>query len=74
MDNKILKELFNKPNVVSVGRGHKKIDGVDTGRPCVVVGVTKKVPLFALKSKDVIPLRVGQEETDVIELGKVTLL
>lgn len=76
MDKKILKELLSKPNVVSVGQGYKKVDGVSTGRPCIVVGVKKKVPLSALKAKDIIPIMVGdsQEETDVIEIGEVRLL
>ncbi|MDO9333637.1 MAG: hypothetical protein Q7T57_03840 [Dehalococcoidales bacterium] len=74
MNNKILKELLTKPNVVSVGRGRKKVGGVDTGKPCIVVGVKKKLPLSALKSKDIIPLRIGEEETDVVELGEIRLL
>ena len=76
MNNKIVKELLAKKNVVSVGRGHKKVDGKDTGVPCIVVGVQKKLPLSELKTKDVIPLSVGNEETvtDVIEMGEIRLL
>lgn len=76
MNSKMAKELLAKPGVVSVGRGYKKIDGVSTGEPCIIVGVKKKLPLSALKSKDVIPQKVGssQEITDVVELGDIKLL
>ena len=76
MDNKILKELMAKKGVVSVGRGIKKTGGVSTGRPCIVIGVKKKVPLADLSTEDILPQSVGNEpeETDVVELGEITLL
>jgi len=76
MDSKIFKELLAKKGVVSVGRGHKKVGGVSTGRPCIVIGVTKKVPLADLTVEDIIPQTVGNhaQETDVIEVGDIRLL
>lgn len=76
MDTKILKELLGKKNVVSVGRGHKKVGGVSTGIPCIVVGVTKKLPLADLSAQDIIPKTVGNhpEEVDVVEVGEIKLL
>jgi len=69
-------ELLKKPNVVTVGRGRKRIGGVDTGRLAVVVGVRKKLPLSALSAKDVIPKTIGNPtvETDVIEVKELRLL
>jgi len=76
MDNKIVAELLAKKNVVSVGRGFKRVNGSKTGRPCIIVGVTKKEPLSKLSAKDVIPKVIGNpsEETDVVEVGKIKLL
>ena len=75
MDKQAL-ELLKKKNVVSVGKGRKKAGGVDTGRPCIVVGVTKKLPLSSLDVKDVIPRTLDNPsvETDVIEVGTIQLL
>ena len=76
MDSKIFKELLAKKGVVSVGRGHKKVGGVSTGRPCIVLGVTRKLPLADLSTQDIIPRVVGNsgEETDIVELGEIKLL
>ena len=76
MDDKILRGLLMKKNVVSVGKGHKKVGGVDTGRPCIVIGVKKKLPLADLTTEDIIPQTIGNhpQETDVVELGEITLL
>lgn len=64
--------LFSKPNVVLVdvsGKTNKITRGVDTGRPAIVVGVVKKLPIAALAVEDVIPMQVDGVETDVIEAG-----
>lgn len=76
MDTKILKELMGKKNVVSVGKGHKRIGGKDTGRPCIVIGVKKKLPPADLSAEDIIPRKIGNsvEETDVVEVGEIKLL
>ncbi len=76
MDTKIVKELLGKKNVVSIGRGHKKVGGKDTGKPCIIIGVTKKLPLADLTAQDIIPKTVGNhpQETDVVEVGEIKLL
>ncbi len=76
MDTKILKELLGRKNVVSVGRGHKKVGGKDTGRPCIVIGVTKKLSPADLTAEDIIPQTIGNhpQETDVVEVGEIKLL
>jgi len=72
--DEITKWLFTKPNVVLVGKGHKIVRGEDTGRDAIVVGVIKKLPLHALKIEDVIPAKVDDKETDVIEAGVIRAL
>jgi len=74
MNKVIVKKLTQKENVVSVGIGKKIKGGVDTGRRAIVVGVKKKVPKEVLKRKDVIPTRVKGQETDVVEVGEISLL
>ena len=68
------RELLLKQNVVMVGPGTKIVGGVDTGRPAVVVGVSKKVPWNTLAVEDIIPRSIGGEETDVVEVGEINLL
>lgn len=63
------KSLLSKKNVVSCGVGRKYIDGEDTGRLCVVVGVSRKVVLQTLSSEDRIPIFVDGCRTDVVEIG-----
>jgi hypothetical protein len=75
MDAKTLRGLLAKKNVVSVGKGRKRVGGKDTGRNCIVIGVTKKVPPANLTAQNIIPKIVGSgEETDVVELGEIKLL
>ena len=72
--DKRTREILKKRNVVSVGIGKKVVDGKDTGRVAVVVGVIKKVPLSKLKPKDVVPKTVEGRETDVVEIGEIKAL
>ena len=67
----ITKWLFQKPNVILVGKGHKIVKGVDTGRDAIVVGVVKKIPMHALRAEDIIPSIIDNKETDVIETGVI---
>jgi hypothetical protein len=62
-----MKEFLPKKNVIIVKKGTKIINGKDTGRPCLIIGVSKKVSKKQLKSEDLIPqiTRDGQV-TDVI--------
>jgi len=74
MNNKTARELLKKKNVVSVGRGTKKVGGSETNRGAIVIGVRKKVPVEHLKPQDLIPMAVDGDETDVIEVGDIKLL
>lgn len=67
-------DLFKKPNVVLVGRGHKIVNGVDTGRDAIVIGVSHKVPLAVLRKHEIIPSNIKGIETDVIEVGEIRAL
>jgi len=69
-----MNKLLKKPNVVAVGKGHKLISGVDTGRNAIVVCVTHKVPINALRKSQIIPLKYRGIETDVIETGEIRAL
>lgn len=72
-------DLFKKPNVVLVGKGHKIVKGVDTGRDAIVVGVTHKIAIkdfkkAGLRKQDAIPSNIKGIETDVIEVGEIRAL
>ncbi len=68
------KSLLAKRNVVSCGLGMKKVDGQDTGEPCIIIGVQQKIAKGNLKKKDIIPKEIDGIKTDVIELGKIKAL
>jgi len=64
--------LFGKPNVRTCGVGFKESGGVVTDEPCVVVGVTKKVPKAQLTAQELLPKVLSQDvKTDVIEVGLI---
>jgi hypothetical protein len=64
--------LFGKPNVVACGVGFKESQGVITDEPCVVVGVTKKVPQAQLTAQALVPKALSQDvKTDVVEVGQI---
>ncbi len=71
---KVGQELMKYPNVVSVGVGYKQIKGVKTDQLCIVVGVTKKLPLADLLPEAVIPLEMLGVKTDVVEVGEIRAL
>lgn len=77
-ENKILnicrndyKYFLSKDNVVGVGLGYKIKSGFNTFRKCIKVFVTKKVPEAQLYSGDIIPEVYMQNETDVVESGRI---
>lgn len=77
--NEVTRKLFEKPNVVLVGKGKKITKGVNTGRDCIVVGVVKKMAIEAMNKEDIIPSRVFMGslkgiETDVVEVGVIRAL
>ena len=64
--------LFGKPNVQTCGVGFKESGGIVTDEPCVVVGVTKKVPQARLTAQALVPKVLSQDvKTDVIEVGQI---
>jgi len=67
-------ELLKKRNVVAVGFGKKKVQGLTTEKPAMVVSVKKKVPLEALAKEDIVPATINGQATDVVEVGgEITL-
>jgi len=67
-------KLLKLPNVVGVGVGIKKVGKEATGRLSLVVFVEKKVPARELRRDQVVPLKIDDLETDVIETGKFRFL
>jgi hypothetical protein len=64
--------LFGKPNVVALGVGFKESGGVVTEEPCVMVGVTKKMPRVQLTEQEMVPKKLQRDvRTDVVEVGRV---
>lgn len=66
--------LMNKTNVVGVGVGYKIKDGKDTGVPSIIVFVEKKIPKKDLVRSQIIPEKLEETYTDVIETGEIRLL
>jgi len=64
--------IMGKPNVVVAYAGTKIVDGVDTGEPCVVVGVKNKVNKEDLSEEDLIPSVLPDGViTDIIEFPEI---
>ncbi|MEM1557967.1 MAG: hypothetical protein QXT26_05675 [Thermoproteota archaeon] len=68
--------LDKKANVVgySMKLQKKIVSGKETDTLCIRIYVEKKLPVEALRSKDVIPREVEGVPTDVVEIGKVKAL
>jgi len=66
--------LRRLPNVEIVMVGKKMVKGVQTDEDAVIVGVTKKKHLRELSANELVPLRLGDVKTDVIEVGKIEFL
>ncbi|HET9324043.1 MAG TPA: hypothetical protein VFO03_09205 [Gaiellaceae bacterium] len=56
-------------NVVGVGSGVKWKDGEATGEPAVLILVSNKVGKEDLAKEDLVPTKVGDVKTDVLEIG-----
>lgn len=63
------KLLLSYPNVVGVGIGYKKVNGVPTSELSVVVSVNKKLNKLGLLDGDIIPSSIDGVSTDVLETG-----
>lgn len=72
--NKILKwirevDIKTLPyNVLSIGWGPKKRNGIETGECCIIFTVLEKIPLDDLKPEEIIPKELEISEED---LGKI---
>ncbi|GAB6138906.1 chymotrypsin family serine protease [Halanaerobaculum tunisiense] len=72
--NEYKQEIFSLENVVGVGRGYKEVNGQQTDQECIKVLVEKKVASEELDNGHLVPQSLGEQETDVIEVGQVELL
>lgn len=70
----LFRELAGLDNVVGVGRGYKLVRGEVTGQPATVVLVRKKYPRGDLRRAAIVPKRIGDTVSDVIEVGDIRLL
>ena len=61
--------LLQRKNVVACGVGFKESEGQITNEPCVIVGVSHKVPKAQLTPDDLVPQMVGSVKTDVQPVG-----
>ena len=68
------KKILDMDNVVGVGVGYKKKGGEPTEEEAVVIFVNKKVTKGNLRSHQVIPDKIEDTKTDVIEIGEMKLL
>lgn len=68
------RKLLSKDNVVGVGIGKKMIRGEKTDETSIVVFVKKKLDKGDLSANSIVPYKVGDVKTDVIEIGEVRAL
>ena len=61
--------LLVHPDVVGVGVGIKSIENSETGQPCLKIYVAKKLPLSKLDSAQILPNRIDDIATDIVEFG-----
>ncbi|MGM3307994.1 hypothetical protein ACSQ6I_18800 [Anabaena sp. WFMT] len=58
-----------RPNVVGLGVGVKWRNGQPTGEPALLTLVTHKMPRDELSRADLVPSRLADMQTDVLEIG-----
>ncbi|MFX1544448.1 MAG: hypothetical protein ACFFCR_15680 [Promethearchaeota archaeon] len=66
--------LLRIANVVGVMTGYKFTGGDNTRKLSIVLLVEKKIKEQDLKTQDLIPREIGNEMTDVLEVGKLRAL
>jgi hypothetical protein len=71
---KVKQRLLMLDNVVGVGVGYKESGLSRTSQPSMIVFVEKKVPKGELRSGHLVPAKLYDLDTDVIEIGRVRLL
>ncbi len=62
-------DLLKKRNVVGVGVGYKRSDGVETDELSIIVSVVLKMPLATLSAVDLVPKTLDGVTTDVVQTG-----
>ncbi len=68
------KDLLKKANVVGVMRGYKIKEEEKTDELSIVCMVEKKIRKEELKKRDLIPTKIKEVTTDVIQVGKIKAL
>lgn len=71
---KYMKKLFLIDNVIGAGIGYKTVRGERTHTKALLVFVKKKLPKEVLKRSQIIPQKIEDVETDVVEVGEIRLL
>ena len=67
-------ELLRKPNVVAVGVGFRTRASQSTTEVCIVVSVSRKLPVAQLKRAEVLPTELEEVPIDVVETGAIRAL
>ncbi|MGM0368936.1 MAG: hypothetical protein ACQEP9_00795 [Bacillota bacterium] len=67
-------KFFELDNVVGVGYGYKQVQNKLTDKESIVVLVEEKLSEEDLDQEHIVPQNIEEEQTDVIEVGKVELL
>jgi len=71
LQEKHSEDLLSKSNVVGYGVGKKISNGKTSTKDCLTVFVTAKVDVGDLAKSDLVPSKIGDIQTDVIEVGQV---
>ena len=71
---KKVEEFLKIPGVVGIGIGKKIKNGKMLNRKCITVFVEKKLPKSQLRPEHIIPKKIGNTVTDVVEIGHVKIL
>lgn len=71
---KVAAGLLKKKNVVAVGIGYKIRGGEKTDEVSIVVSVKRKISPELLRSRDLIPKKIDDVLTDVIQTGTIKAL
>jgi hypothetical protein len=67
-------ELLRKPNVVAVGVGFRTRAGHSADEVCIVVSVSRKLPVAQLKQAEALPASLEGVPIDVVETGVIRAL
>ncbi len=65
------KSFLERSNVVGIGHGIKERRGKRTDEKAIIVLVKKKLPAHKVNKKDLVPQKIDNCKTDVIEIGEL---